>query len=161
MQFKAKNNRIEYHDPPIPPPPHFDWIEVAAAQPVQPLSEIRWRRLKDLTRSIMRGHVSVVGAIFIAFVLSFGLTLGFMSWEYLSTPASAETTNTATQPATELTQNQKLLSDAEIGIARKIRAKHRSTARLRRVAPIMAFDDEEEAADYYQRPRPRFVRIVH
>ena len=161
MQFRVKNNALEYHQPPLPPPPHFDAIEVAAAQQVQPLSEIPWRRLKDLVRTISRGHISLVAAIFISFVPSFALTLGFITWQDLSTSASAETKQATTQPETELTQNQTLLSDAEIGIARNSPPRHRSRVRFRRIAPIMKFDDEEEGDGYYQRPRLRFVRTVN
>ena len=155
MHTKTRNNMQEIDSPPLPPAPVFNEEQMAAAQPVQPLPDRRWRRSTDIFPHIIGRRITAIAAIAASSVICVAIAAASVDWQ--AAPPSAEDNPaqsmsesiappTAPQPSTEATVKKQ-----------DHKRRSLSSRRVRETLPPLEFDEGYDDP----KPKARLVSVIH
>ena len=153
MQTETKDNAQRIDVPPLPPPAHFDALDIAEAKPVQPIPS-PWRRTSDTLQRIFCRRILVIAVITEVVAIFAVVASASVDWHSNLKPSSGEMVNSINQSADEPVTPP--ATSIETNAARIVRRAHRPSRRTRR--PILLFEDELPA---FKTLRPRLVTVVH
>ena len=158
MQTEIINNDtvLKTNEPPVLPAPHFDENEIAAAQPVQPFADIRFRRSKNMLRQVTARRGSLIAIIILALTVSLSLAAAFNNWSDLAS-AKEETAESINEPATPETESAPATVSGKQDAARTGRRRARSNRLRLQTRPTFQF----YTADDDGKPKARLVTVIH
>jgi len=155
MHTETKNNVQEIVSPPLPPAAVFDEQHMAAAQPVQPLTERPWRKAADALQRIFGRHVMATAITSTVIVIgvagataSIDLTSQVQSSKDDTAQAASESLVPSTAPPTSNESAFKRQRD---------RRRDQPAPQLRRALPLLEFDEGYDE----RKPKARMVTVIH
>ncbi|HEU5238915.1 MAG TPA: hypothetical protein VFU37_17425 [Pyrinomonadaceae bacterium] len=155
MQTETKDNVQRIDVPPLPPPAHFDALDIAEAKPVQPIPSA-WRRTTDTLQRIFCRRILVIAVITEVVAIFAVVATASVDWHSNVQPSSGEMVNSINQSADE-PATPPTTSIEKVNSVRMVRRAHHSSRRIRR--PLFTLFDDELPA--FQTLRPRLVTVVH
>ena len=155
MQTETKDNVQRIDVPPLPPPAHFDALDIAEAKPVQPIPSA-WRRTTDTLQRIFCRRILVIAVITEVVAIFAVVATASVDWHSNLQPPSGAVVNSINQSANELV-TPPATSVEKANTAAMVRRAHRPSRRIRRPNPL--FDDYGMTA--FPTLRPRIVTVVH
>lgn len=158
MHTKTKNNTQEIVSPPLPPAPVFNEQQMAAAQPVQPLPNRRWRKSTDIFQHIIVRQITAVAAMAAAAVICVAIAAASVDWHSSLPLANDDPAPSMTESTAQSTAPEPLMGSTGKRTVQKRRSL--SSRRVREVRDMLPPPEWDEGYND-PKPRARLVTVIH
>lgn len=159
MYTETRNSMQDVVPPPLPPAPVFSEEQMAAAQPVQPLPNRRWRKSTDIFQHIIVRRITAVAAMAAATVICVAIAAASVGWHATLPSAEEDSAQSISGSTAQQTEPESFIGSVGKKTSSKKRGSFssRRAREVREMLPPPEFDEESDDP----KPKARRVTIIH